>query len=114
MQFFVNLLLPFVVCVGLVVATAVVWWNRLQSPWTYLGLSILMLLGIHRVVQVGVAIVSPIIWSSDYFLEARKDPARFWELSAQSLTVEAIVVSTLMVAIGLPVLRSLRTLLAKV
>lgn len=114
MAFFASMLLPLAVGVVLIVATGATWWGRLQSPWKYIGLSILVLLGVHRAIHFGVLIVSPLFWTSDYFVAATKDPARYWDLLDQSFTIEAVVVSTLIVAIGLPVLRFLRSLLTKV
>jgi len=113
-SFIASMLLPFAVCVGLAVVTAVLWWSSFASPWAYLGLSHLTLLGLHRVIQLLAEVVKLFPGRSGYFLEARQNPVRFVELAQESLTIEAFVVSSLVVVAGIPMLLVLRAALAKV
>jgi len=113
MSFIASMLLPLVVCVGLAAVTAALWWASFHSPWGYFGLSILTLLGLHRVIQVLAEVVKLIPGTGGYFLEARRDPVRFVELVQEGITIEAFVVSGLVVAAGLPILFMLRSVLAK-
>ena len=113
MAFIASMLLPFAVCVGLAAITSALWWGSFQFPWTYFGLSVLTLLGVHRIIQVLAEIAKLLPSTSGYFLEARQNPLRFVEVAQASLTFEATVVSTLVVGAGLPVLFLLRAVLQK-
>lgn len=39
MAFFAHMFLPLTISVGLATIVSAVWWQRLESPWAYLGLS---------------------------------------------------------------------------
>ena len=111
MAFLLSQLLPFLIAIILVGATAALWRGVLPSVWSYMGLALLIVLGVHRVVQVGAEIVK-LFTSGGYFLEYQKQP-NMVEMAERSLTLETIVVSVLVVALSFPLLSWLRTLLAR-
>ena len=113
MAFIASMLLPVIVCVVLADITAALWWSSFSNPWLYLALSVLTLLGLHRVLQLLAEVVKLFPGTGGYFLEARRNPARFIELAQESLTLEAFIVSGLIVAAGVPVLMLLRAALIK-
>jgi hypothetical protein len=113
MAFIASMLLPVAVCLLLAGITATLWWSSFSNPWLYLTLSVLTLLGLHRVLQFLAEVVKLFPGTGGYFLEARRDPVRFVELAQESLTIEAFIVSGLVVATGVPVLMALRTALVR-
>ena len=88
MPFLATMVLPFAVCTGLAAVTAALWWASFQSPWSYFGLSVLTLLGLHRLIQILAEVVKLFPGTGGYFLEARQNPVRFVELSQKSLTMK--------------------------
>ena len=95
----------------LVGATAVLWRGVLPSVWSYVGLALLVVLGLHRVLQVGAEIVK-LFRTGGYFLEYQKPP-NMVEMAERSFTLEAVVVSLLIAALSWPLLSWLRTLLTR-
>jgi hypothetical protein len=111
MIFLFSLLLPLLTCVLLSGATAILWRSVLPSAWSYLGLALLVLLGLHRILQVGAEIVK-LFSTSGYFLEYQKKP-NVVEMAERSFTLEAVVISLLIVLFSWPILSWLRNLLAR-
>ena len=114
MPLLASMFLPFLACIGLAAVTAALWWRTLQSPWVYLVLSVLALLGLHRVIQAAAELVKLLGFGGGYFLEARQNPAKFVELAQEAINAEAIVVTLVVLAVGLPLVRMLWSLLPKV
>jgi hypothetical protein len=112
-SFLASLVLPFAACVALSVVTARLWWASLQSPWTYLLLAILSLLGLHRLVQALVEILNLLGAGRSYFLVARRDQPGFWKLVDEAMTVEAVVVTGIVLVAGYGLLLLLRSHLPK-
>lgn len=98
--------LPFLVAFLISIITPWMWRRVLASPVKFGVFSFLMLLGLHRVIQ---ALVE--LWKSlqlsGYFLEYEKSPAAI-ELIMRQLTIEALVVSLMLVITGIPILYALR------
>lgn len=111
MSFLLSLLLPLLTTVVVVGTTATLWRSTLPSVWVYVGVSSLIVLGLHRVLQIGTEAIK-LFNSGGYFLEHQKQP-NVVEAVARSLTIEALIVSLLLALLSWPVLGWLRTLLAR-
>ncbi|NPC55695.1 hypothetical protein [Caenimonas soli] len=112
MQFLVAIALPFVACLMLVGVTSAMWWRTFQTPWQFAILGMLVLLGLHRLVQVvaeAIKLASPV---QGYFLEARAKP-NFLEIARENLNIEALLVTAVVVVAGIPLLLWLRSALPK-
>lgn len=113
MSFLLSLVLPFAVCVLLVGITSAFWWGKLHKPWAYVTFALLAMLGLHRVLQAGAEVVSLIASApGGYFLEYQPQPD-LAQLAERSLTLEALLVSAVLVVAGWPLLRWLRALLSR-
>lgn len=113
MSFLLSLALPFAVCVLLVGVTSALWWGKLHKPWAYVTFAFLAVLGLHRVLQAGADFIDVIASTpGGYFLEYQSQPDLV-QLAERSLTIEALLVSTVLVVVGWPLLRWLRALLSR-
>ena len=110
MQFLVAMILPFATCIGMTSITAYLWWPTLKSPWQFAVLALLVCLGMHRLLQVVAELVKKTT-TFEGFIVARRDRPNFAQLAVETLTLEAAIVATLLVAIGVPVLVWLRNAL---
>ncbi|MCR6477267.1 hypothetical protein NU688_13990 [Variovorax sp. ZS18.2.2] len=116
MSFLLSLVLPFAVCVLLVGITSAFWWGKLQKPWAYVTFAFLAVLGLHRVLQAGADFIGLIASASTpggYFLEYQQSQPDLVQMVERSLTTEALLVSTVLVVAGWPLLRWLRALLSR-
>ncbi|MDQ0042458.1 hypothetical protein [Variovorax boronicumulans] len=111
MSFLLSLVLPVAVCVLLVGITSAFWWGKLQKPWAYVAFAFLAVLGLHRIVQVGAEFLR-LFRRGGYYLEYQNQPD-LAQLAERSLTIEALLVSTVLVVAGWPLLRWLRALLSR-
>lgn len=111
MAFLFALILPFLTCVALVGTTALLWRAALPSVWSYVGLALLVVLGVHRVLQVAAEVIK-LFTHGGYFLGYQKQP-NMVELAERSFTVEAVTISVLVAVISWPLLSWLRSLLAR-
>ena len=103
MQFLAALVLPTVVCLLLTAVTAALWWKSMAAPWQYVALAALVCLGLHRVLQVTAELIKKTAFVGGYFV-ARRDKPDFAQLVEEAFTIEAILVSILLVAIAAPTL----------
>lgn len=103
--------LPFLVAFLLSLIAPWMWRRVLVSPVRFGVFSFLILLGTHRVIQVLVELWKSLPLSGGYFLEYEKTPTAI-ELLERQLTVEALVISILLVAAGVPILYVLRRSMA--
>jgi hypothetical protein len=110
-SFLLSLVLPVAVCVLLVGITSAFWWGKLQKPWAYVAFAFLAVLGLHRIVQVGAEFLR-LFRRGGYYLEYQNQPD-LAQLAERSLTIEALLVSTVLVVAGWPLLRWLRALLSR-
>ena len=114
MQLLVAITLPFLTAIILSAVCAALWWQSLQSPWQFLVLALLSLLGLHRVVQVAAESFKLLRTElGGYFLEARKPP-NLHELVLEQMTAEAFAIAGVVVIAGIPLLFWLRNALPKV
>lgn len=114
MQFLLAIALPFLTSLVLAGVFSALWRQSLQSSWQFFVFALLLLLGLHRVVQVFAEIVKLVRTElGGYFLESRKG-ADFYERVQEQLTVEAFVIAGAVVVIGIPLLFWLRNALLKV
>jgi len=113
--FFAYMFLPLTVSLGLATIASAVWWQRLESPWAYLGLSVLCMLGVHRAVQFVAEGAKLVFFTqpSGFYIEGSADPVRMLDLAERSFTIEAIVVAAFVVCVGLPILMYLRDALSR-
>lgn len=112
MSFILSMVLPFLVCIVLIAGTSLAWWYSLKNPWIFLTVGFLGLLGLHRLIQVGSELLK-LFRSGGYFLEYRK-PVDMVQSALESLTLEAVVVSTLIVVGGMPMLYWLKKALPSI
>jgi len=103
MQFLAALVLPTVVCLLLTGITAALWWESIASPWQYVAFAALVCLGIHRVLQVTAELIKKTAVVGGYFM-ARRDKPDFAQLVEEAFTIEAILVSIVLIAIAIPTL----------
>lgn len=114
MQFLIAITLPFLASLILAGVFSLLWRHSFQSPWQFFVFALLLLLGLHRVVQVCAELVKLVRTElGGYFLEARKG-ADFYERVQEQLTVEAFVIAAVVVVAGIPLLFWLRSALLKV
>ena len=113
MGWLAQMVFPFVACIVLSVVTTWLWWSVLQAPWTYFFLALVSLLGLHRVVQAVVEVLNLLGAGRSYFLVARRDDPGFWKLVDEAMTVEAIVVTAIVLVAGYGLLLLLRSYLVK-
>ena len=113
MIYLAQLFLPFAACLGLSALTAGLWWSSLHSPWTYGLLSFLILLGLDRVIKAFVEFLNLFGAGRSYFLIRAKEPARFAQVLTDAMTIEALVITVIVLVAGYPILRALRSLLLK-
>ena len=106
MQFLISIALPVLVAAFTSVATALMWREALLSPVKFGLFAFLILLGLHQVIQ-ALAEVGKMLLPGGYFLEYQSRSTAA-ELIERQLTIEAIAVSVVLVAIGVPVLYALR------
>lgn len=111
MSFLISLLLPTVVCLLLVSITAAAWWSKLSTPWAYVTFAFLGVLGLHRLLQAGAEFVK-LFTRGGYFLEYQKRPD-FVQAVEQSVTIEAILISSLLAIAGWFLLLSLKTFMVR-
>jgi hypothetical protein len=52
MFFLIDMALPIAVCVLVSLGASLMWWQTLSSPWSFLLVSLLAMLGLHRMLQV--------------------------------------------------------------
>jgi hypothetical protein len=102
MAFLVSALLPYVACLLLVIATSVVWWRTLQSPWVFVVVGLLAVLGVHRVLQLATEL-GKTFGGRGYFLEAPTTAAAV-QLAQKGLLVEALATSAALLVLGFPLL----------
>jgi hypothetical protein len=113
MPFLVSIALPFLTAVILSVGCSFLWWQLFQNPWQFFVLSLLLLLGLHRITQLGAEVVK--LLNSEmggYFLEYRKPP-NLQELVLEQISYETFAISGAIVIIGIPLLLWLRNALPK-
>jgi hypothetical protein len=114
MQFLIAIALPFLTSLVLAGVFSALWRQSLQSPWQFFVFALLLLLGLHRVVQVFAEVVKLVRTElGGYFLEVRKG-ADFYKRVQEQLTVEAFVIAGVVVVVGIPLLFWLRSALPKV
>jgi hypothetical protein len=114
MQFLVAIALPFLTSLLLAGVFSVLWWQTFHSPWQFFVFALLLLLGLHRVVQVFAEVVKLVRTElGGYFLESRKG-ADLYERVQDQLTVEAFVIAGAVVVVGIPLLFWLRSALLKI
>lgn len=86
-------------------AASVFWWRQLQKPWLFLAISTLAMLGLERFIVA--------LWSyreiafGDAFLE-HAPPVTAEQIANPQLSLESILVSVAVLALGLPLLNQLR------
>lgn len=114
MQFLIAITLPFLASLVLAGVCSAFWWKSFQSPWQFFVFALLVLLGLHRVVQV-FAEAAKLLRTEfgGYFLEVRKG-ADFYERVQEQLTLEAFVIAGVVVVVGIPLLFWLRSALPRV
>ena len=93
------------------VVSSAIWWRTLSSPYIYGGLSLLICLGLHRVLQSFAELIK-MFGSAGYFL-VYKERAPATEEILKTLNTETFVLSVLLVALGTPLLFLLRNLLLR-
>ena len=114
MQFLVAITLPFLAALVLSIGCSILWWRSFQSPWQFFVLALLLLLGLHRIVQVAAELFKLLQSEfAGYFLEYQKPP-NLRDVIFEQITVEALVVAGLVVVAGIPLLVWLRTAMPKV
>jgi hypothetical protein len=112
MSFLVFLVLPFLLCLGMATVTSLLWRLELQNPGLYAVAGFLATLGLHRLLQAGAELTKLFI-PGGYFLESRPKPD-IVQLAKETLNTETVVLSVLLVAIGVPLLRWLKAAMVKV
>jgi hypothetical protein len=111
MQFLISIALPFLVAAITAAVSALIWRDVLPSPVKLGLLAFLVLLGLHRIVQ-ALAEIGKMLLPGGYFLEYQSKPTAV-ELIERQLTIEAIAISIVLIAIGIPVLYVLRKALSQ-
>lgn len=111
MSFLLSLVLPAAVCVLLVGITAALWWGKLHKPWAYVTFAFLAVLGLHRLLQAGVEFTR-LFTRGGYFIEYQ-NPVDLVQSAERALTIEALLVSSVLAIAGWPLLRWLRALLSR-
>jgi hypothetical protein len=114
MQFLITITLPFMASLVLAAICSVFWWKSFQNPWQFFVFALLLLLGLHRVVQV-FSEAAKLLRNElgGYFLETRKG-ADFYGRIQEQLTVEVFVITGVVVIVGIPLLFSLRSALQRI
>jgi hypothetical protein len=102
MAFIVSALLPFAVCVALMVGTSALWWRSFHAPWPFVVVGFLALLGVHRVAEVVVQ-AGKAVGAQGYLLEGPTTAAAV-QLVERNLVVEALATSTAVLVLGFPLL----------
>lgn len=111
MSFLVALILPVIVCAVMAGTTSALWWRTLGNPAVFAIAAFLLSLGLHRVLQALAELVK-LISAGGYFLEVREKPDVV-QLARESLNTETLVLCTLLVIIGVPLLFWLRSAMVK-
>jgi hypothetical protein len=108
MVFILSLVLPFVAALVVAAACSFMWRDILARPTLFFLLSVVVVLGMHRLVQVFLE-VGRLLWpgSRSYFLEHQPTPSVI-ELFERGLTVEAFLLAIVAAAASYPLLLAIR------
>lgn len=109
MLLLIDLALPFVVCVLVSLGASLMWWQTMHAPWSFLLLSLLAMLGLHRMLQILSSFVG-LFFHGGYFLEYRP-PTDALTRMKEAITGETIVVCFALVVFGIPLLKWMQRML---
>jgi hypothetical protein len=105
----IEMALPFAVCVLMALGASLMWWQTMGSPWGFLLVSLLAMLGLHRMLQMLTSFLD-LFRGGGYFLEHRA-PADALARVTEAITGETIAVCIALVVLGMPLLKWLQRML---
>ena len=107
MLFVFHLLLSYALPVVVAISCTAVWWRTLPSPWLFLVLALLVLLGLQRVISGSWTLAKSGFGSGGFYLQRQS------EMPEQTLLMESAAVAVLLVVLGVPLLMAFKNGLAK-
>ena len=108
MVFILSLILPFVTALMLAAGCSFMWRDILARPALFFLLSLVVVLGVHRLCQ-ALLEAGRLLWpgSRGYFLEHQPTPSMI-ELFERGLTIEAFLLAIIAAAVSYPLLLAIR------
>lgn len=105
----IDMALPFAICILVSLGTSLMWWQTMSSPWSFLLLALLAMLGLHRMIQM-LASFLDLFRGGGYFLEYRT-PTDALTRMKEGITGETIAVCIALVVLGIPLLKWMQRML---